>query len=465
MEQKFYTDSFEQLLRETTDEFRMYPSRKVWHSIYNDIHPSRRWPSASVLLLFIVSLLYISGYHVQRPFTKSFQAQNMEMSIANPREQGNLNSNNSILTPVETTIRTASVQESPLNDDRLRSAYNSSKNISLASSHNNEDHSTEISGQQQMTTTAPALTALPTSLREDPDIKDPSAVSFSVKASAPENPAKKEILEIASASEKDDAYKWMQEDVFYNRKTKSGKWRSMKYQLYGTPSFGYRSLKRKDNIPASQASLVANPEGPAGEHVNHDLAMNFEVGANALVRYSKNLRLKAGLQFNFTNYRIRAYELNHPTVSTLTLNNLATDQPVMEPYSTMLANTPGLYSTILDNYTLQLSVPVGADYRIAGRNKIQWYAGATVQPTFVTNGDAYLLSSDRNHYVNDNSLIRRFNINGSLETFVSYKARNGVTLNAGPQVRYQFLSTYSNRYNYDERLYNIGLKLGVTTNF
>ncbi|MEI7734879.1 MAG: hypothetical protein WCI49_05405, partial [Ferruginibacter sp.] len=61
MEKKYYTDDFERLLKERSDEFRMYPSKRVWHSIYNDLHPGRKWPSVAVSLLLITALL-ITGY-------------------------------------------------------------------------------------------------------------------------------------------------------------------------------------------------------------------------------------------------------------------------------------------------------------------------------------------------------------------------------------------------------------------
>ncbi len=455
MEQKFYTDSFEQLLRETTDEFRMYPNRKVWHSIYNDIHPSRKWPSASVLLLFIVSLLYISGYHVQKPFAKKIAEGNLPATpdlVTATSVSGGVND-----VPFYTAspVPAISIGETP--GERIQSTA-SQPALTLASQVINA----YSEGASSSIMVSPSVTSFFEEKQQGISL-EPGADEFNETKTALKI---KDLTSVKDLQEDDeDPNKWMQEDIFYNKKSRSSKWKNVSYQLYGTPSFGFRSLKRKDAVPVAAASLVANPEAPVHENVNHDLAMNFEVGANALVRYSRNLRLKAGLQFNFTNYRIRAYELNHPSTATLTLNSLGSDQPTYQPYATVLANTPGLYSTVLDNYTLQLSVPVGADYRIAGKKNIQWYAGASIQPTLITNGNAYLLSSDMNHYVNDNNLLRRFNINGSVETFISFKTRNGVTLNAGPQVRYQFLSTYSNQYNYTEKLYNIGLKLGVTTNF
>ena len=59
MEKNFYTDDFEFFLKDTVDNFRMYPSKKVWHSLYNDLHPGRRWPSLAICLLLITAVMYI----------------------------------------------------------------------------------------------------------------------------------------------------------------------------------------------------------------------------------------------------------------------------------------------------------------------------------------------------------------------------------------------------------------------
>ena len=61
IENEFYEDEFEQLLKEKADLFSMYPSKRVWHSIYNNLHPGRRWPSVVISLVLISSLMLI-GY-------------------------------------------------------------------------------------------------------------------------------------------------------------------------------------------------------------------------------------------------------------------------------------------------------------------------------------------------------------------------------------------------------------------
>ena len=59
MERKFYTDNFERLLREHVDQFKMTPSKKVWHGIYNNMHPGRRWPSIAMTLVFLFTLVIV----------------------------------------------------------------------------------------------------------------------------------------------------------------------------------------------------------------------------------------------------------------------------------------------------------------------------------------------------------------------------------------------------------------------
>jgi len=61
MESKYNIDNFERFLRDKTDDFKMYPSKRVWYSIYNNMHPGNRMPSVSMCIVLICSLLLV-GY-------------------------------------------------------------------------------------------------------------------------------------------------------------------------------------------------------------------------------------------------------------------------------------------------------------------------------------------------------------------------------------------------------------------
>ena len=59
MERRFSMNDFEHSLKEHADDFKMIPSKRVWHGIYNDMHPGRRWPSITMSLLLIFTLVVI----------------------------------------------------------------------------------------------------------------------------------------------------------------------------------------------------------------------------------------------------------------------------------------------------------------------------------------------------------------------------------------------------------------------
>src|SRR4051812_33640910 len=87
MENNFYRDHFEQLLKDTTDNFRMYPSRRVWHSIYNDLHPGKKWPSVAVLLLLMFSIMYIGVTNTEYPSVTAVQSTPVVYAIQMPAEK------------------------------------------------------------------------------------------------------------------------------------------------------------------------------------------------------------------------------------------------------------------------------------------------------------------------------------------------------------------------------------------
>ena len=67
MERRFDMTDFEQSLREHADHFIMIPSKKVWHGIYNDLHPGSKWPSFTVALVFLFALIGIGHFNNTNP--------------------------------------------------------------------------------------------------------------------------------------------------------------------------------------------------------------------------------------------------------------------------------------------------------------------------------------------------------------------------------------------------------------
>lgn len=458
MEKRIYNDNLELFLRETTDDFRMYPSRKVWHSIYNDIHPARKWPSLAVLLLLMSSLMFI-GVNNTNKGTVIAESQNE--NPANPFILEEMPSGRSIAASDLKRVR----QNTPDLSSRTGSAL-AGVNIGglAASSFSDENPLSYLMGNLNKDFETEDLDLNLTGqvgereLRAQKEREGRLAKMIALKND--------ELSPVSSDGDNSNAEEKDKTENASPDKKKRGK-RSFAYQFYATPSVGFRSLnKNTDFVPVNAAaSMLSNPEN--GEPMlSHTSAVNIETGANVLYSLTPFMRIKAGIQVNYTNYHVNAYSLEHPTLANLLVNEAGGRQPSLVPRMTTLSNQPnngGVQN--LNNNTYQFSLPVGADFRLAGNSKMQWFAGATIQPTFVTGGNAFLISADRKNYVSDPTMIRRFNMNGGIETFVSYKVGNGITVNAGPQLRYQLLSSYEDQYTYDEKLYNIGLKLGVTTSF
>lgn len=85
-----------------------------------------------------------------------------------------------------------------------------------------------------------------------------------------------------------------------------------------------------------------------------------------------------------------------------------------------------------------------------------------MQPTYALNSNTYLLSTDFKNYTDGGSgLMRRWNINSSAGVNLSFK-RGSSVWQLGPQIRYQHLPTYSNRYPIKEQLIDYGIRLAFT---
>ena len=491
MEKNFYQDNFEQLLKEASDNFRMYPSKRVWHGIYNDLHPGRKWPSLAIWLLLISSGIFV-GLSNRNQAHFNVPAGNL---IAVTKTTGSAST--AINTTTRNKVKATRVKKqeilhnfngensainidtrsNPLNDNSTDQNIQSANIIAFYKNILDDKKSSAATDGDQLMAEAISKTGITgNGKKQSATGEDALAELNKLKASTGDNltaskdakdKTKKDLVKTNINTSNTDK-EWIEDYAFHNKPSGS-KWKSrVTYELYTTPSIGYRTIRKNTSFnPVIISPLLATTgiEQDYDNAVSQASAVNMELGGNILYSISKKLNLKIGVQVNYTNYNINVYELKHPTLTTIILNDLNTGLPVLSSRATTLANTEGVYNKKLNNNTYQISLPVGADIKLAGNNNLKWFAGATIQPTYIAGGNAYFISSDLKNYVTDNSLLRKWNLNAGIETFISYKTKSGIIVNAGPQFRYQLLSTYSKEYSYDEKLYNVGLKIGIITRF
>jgi len=530
MEKNFYPDNFERLLKEKSDEFRMYPSRRVWHSIYNDLHPSRRWPSAAMSLLLLLMLIFIGYLNTsdnvitRNPVNGDTNSQNSAAVGVNPKQpaagpvqqsngtlpdrslqSGDLSSggffipanqalsngqafvngrpvnNSAAVNPDNRSGNTAAISAVPANrpvndpsnqqvvaemDNYIQSGKliadvmnaKIKKEVTVNAKNNNTvigDESAMANGNhanQQVKTSSPVT---------NNPVNDMKTTADQAK-----DLAKKAALKPNTSTDPNDEKAWIEDYAFHNKSTRKGWKDRLNYEIYLTPSIGYRKLQNTANPEPVVTSLTSGPvlAQNVNTSVNQRAAPGLEAGVAFSYSFAKKFRLKAGVQLNYTNYGIKTDQTYHPILTTLMLNNINTGYSYLEPRTTSLSNKSGVQPVTVHNRTYQVSVPVGLAVKLAGNQKMEWYVGGTVQPTYVMGGKAFLISSDYQNYVQESSMMRKWNLNTSIATYLNYKMGN-YSIQVGPQFRYQVMSTYNKKYTMKENLYNAGLKLGIVKGF
>lgn len=519
MKSNFYTDEFEQLLKEKADQFRMYPSKRVWHSIYNNLHPSRRWPSAVMSILFFFSLVF-TGYlntsdnNIGKQFTgngndpdenNSQITKPRNISIANSWLQQSTNSNprdaekgfaesggvvytDIISADANTSVPAAQItgieEEFPVSNistPNIGNALIQSVNTYIKTYQVFAD-AINANKKIKLTTDSPSAASQDLGELNDENGTDKNNTTegvtlFKKTINNPENSLpndkqtalddnkniKKESKNSVSKEITPEEKAWIENYAMQNKPSTRNKWKDkLDFEFYATPAVNYRKLSVN-----SKGSSTPFANSDINRSISQKPGFGFESGAGLSFSFAKNLKLKAGLQFNYTNYNINADQTNHPILTSVLLNDPNTGYSYQASRISSLSNaynSSALQPVVLHNRTYQVSIPVGLAYKLSSKNNVEWFAGASIQPTYVFGGKAHLISSDLKSYVYDPSSIRNWNLNLGFETYMSYKM-GAYYLQVGPQVRYQVYSTYRKNVALIEKPYAIGMKIGIVKGF
>lgn len=246
---------------------------------------------------------------------------------------------------------------------------------------------------------------------------------------------------------------WLYDYAVYNLPAAAKRGRKY-FQMYASPTVTYRSLS------GGELGTKSVMRGEAKDYLDHKPGLGFEVGGMLMYRVTRNLTVKAGLQFSFTRYTMNAF-VTDPNRVTNDLNS-----PFGYHLDTMTARANFRSFTSksqigLTNDFYQLAAPIGFELRVLGNERLQLNVAATIQPTYLLNSSGYFLTTDYHDYVKTPSQYRKWNLTGGLETFLSYRLHNGLRLQAGPEFRYQLMSSFKSGYPIHENLKGYGLKIGI----
>jgi hypothetical protein len=483
MERGFYNEDIEELLKDKADQYKLYPSDKVWKGIHRSLHPNRKWYWFS-LILFLGGVGYYTFIEFITPSTssKAISENNPTSNISKSTDAttGSNNNKPAVIVPFgnpkqaanATNGSTPKQREFVLNPDNnetntgvvinIDQPATATTTIGIPENHslvfNNETPVYDLNAKPvkkfwQAEHTAGGV-AEPAFNNQTHQV--PAQTSLTSSTSIDESKLGENTH---NAEEDNKRLGWLANNAVYELSVPKQK--RLGWQLTFTPTMNYRTW-RGSNYPSDVKTLPLAPiiEGDPEKFVNHKPALGFEVGSNILYTLNKTFTLKAGLLFNYTRYDIQAYSSSSSEPATIALNSsvgIATGE--LTTY-TRYRNFGGDAAEDLHNQYFQLSAPLGLEINLLGNDKIHVGIGGTVQPTYLLNRNSYLLTADYK-YATEPSLVRKWNVNTSAEAFISYKTGD-LKWQVGPQLRYQLFSSYIKKYPIRENLFDYGIKIGVT---
>ncbi len=447
MERNLYPENFEKFLKAHADQFKMSPSKKTWHGIYNDLHPGRRWPSVAMSMFFIFTLVIIG--HLNTNNGRNTLLHNIGY-YQNPESKKPLKSSETVkhFEGKRSVNTNTSAENIVAGDNQSNSSIQLSVIENIQPSPNSTSYFPTTKSNSVLENKNETFLDNITAKNVPVEISKVSLTDDELISSQNLTDTKsEEIFETIKANPNNEISLGAKEanpDLVAKVNTKKIRKSSVTWTYYVSPSISYRNFSDEE----------------FNNSVNHKPKIGYEVGTAMSFNIQKKLQFTTGFQINYSGYNIKANN-THPIVSTLSLN---TSTPgFYNTYSTVsrYGNNTGTELTTLKNYSLQASLPIGLQYKFGGNENVTFGAAASLQPSYIMASRGYLLSTDKRNYMTDAELFRKWNMNTSLSTYVSFVS-NSLNWQIGPQVRYQLLSTFSNRYPVKENLINYGIRVSIS---
>jgi len=465
MERQFNNGDFEKLLRDNANQYRMYPSEKVWKGIHSSLHTRRRWYglTAAIMLLVTGSIVSIIIYS-DKPGKNNLTSQK-NISVQNNSQKQTLSTvsnETKTFTPAINEIKTADHHTSNLTElysdgpvFKTPTGGNTHSNVILNSNLSNKNDrdafESNTYNKNETISESPFSTDLNLLKQNSSEVVLIDDIATNEKTITDQSRVgentEKEIHDAVSAL--------ASQNILLVKPKKQSK---VTAQVFFTPTVSYRKLKENKNVYAGSGFYV--PTIDLNNIVKHKPGMGLEFGIEGKYKMNKKLSLTTGLQFNINRYDILAY--SHPTeIATVALTS---SYGVVDSLAT-LSNyrNSGTSANWLENFYFQVAVPVGVEVILTENKNFKWGLSGTIQPTYVIGDRAYVISSDYKNYGKFPDVMRRWNISTGVGTFVAYSTGR-INWQVGPHLRYQHLSSFVSELSVKEKLYAIGLKVGATLN-
>jgi len=484
MEDNFNQNNFEEFLKEQVRNHRMYPNDVVWRDINKKLHGDKKWPALTIAAFILLSAtIAISVYFTPKPdiFTinpahnepKNSTLLNSEHSISlhNLASSDTLYKDKMVLSEAGkkqlTDIAAAAPAVSDINTTKATTKHKPAISVKKNIAGYNKSTTFKRRANQKSTN---SYLALNNGKKSSNNIRNTNTTVSPEKtiASAVIKPIAENLKTANDFNDKnmvDNFLKDHKDDISLHTVSKLKRLKNrLSFQIYIAPSVSYRNLLEdqsvlKENINPGPVGL--NYVADVNKVVRHKPNNGLEAGIAVMYYLSDNFRIKSGFQFNVRQYSIEAYRSNTELSSIALVGNNRIDTiNTLAIYR----NNNGSYPAELVNRYYQFSIPVGIEWEIIGNKRVQLNVAGSIQPTYLLNHNAYLLSTNFKNYSENPDMVRSFNINSNIETFISIKS-GAFKWQIGPQLRYQPYSTFIPQYPIKEHLLDYGIKLGLSKTF
>jgi hypothetical protein len=472
MESNYRNRDFEQYVKQNADQYRMFPSEKVWKNIHGTLHTRRKWYGFGLALLLLSTVSAVTWVMVSNP-----ASDNKKSAAITPAPGQTPGLQTASARPSAPEI---SATDLPFSNKPAVAAGNSplfdfvsanqpsitedADKLNELLAEQNADNNSE-KGQFTATITVPKISsAINSNTTTVPVSETVEPASGGINDFSVNDPAGKPVtgLTTAPSTQQEYGYPLTIESV---TNTYRGRVRNkIDWQIYVTPTVSYRKLavnKSLESITTTIYPYALANMADINDVVTHKPDMGVQVGLSGGYPITKNLKVRAGFQFNITRYDIKA-SLNNPVQASYDLNG---DNGGIDPVRTWTyyRNYNGNKSDWLKNYYFSVSFPIGVELKLLGGQKTNFGVAGTIQPTYTIKERAYMISTDLKNYATIPWLMRDVNVSTGFEMFVNYTSGK-TRWQVGPQVRYQILSSFHNKYPVKENLFDFGVKVGVSLN-
>ncbi len=442
-------DNFEQLLQNEAEDYRAYPSDKVWENIRVEMHGKPKWPALLITFTTIVLALTVATVINYPPH---------HLLV---KENTSIFSNKTFARVSATTAK--EVHTVSFVQNKLQVAapamigfikQNGVIGFDESLAGNDEEAVSETIKQKDLTGTGAISFKNKLNVKEEIDNENDEQIASTEThqntLSSLKNQSKNQL------KKSDDVNKYLNniKDNKADKKKNQSQWM---VQYYAAVSNSYRTLNDdKSRLPfVNGAERQALQSSNVNDVVRQKPAVGGEFGVSFLRKVSKHFFLKAGVQFNIRKYGIDAFNSNGNATFSYVDNNHLNTISIQSAYSTK----SGTSNATLQNQLTQISVPIGFQWDIVDGKRWGFSAAATIQPTLTLNKNVYVVSTDYQYYADGTSFFRRLNVNTSTEFFLTLKSKD-IKWFFGPQIRYQQMPTFNDIYPIKEHRIDYGIKFG-----